>query len=92
MFSLFGITITVAQIIAALPKAIEAFKAAQAAYSILTTVQKLSHDKATQESVSLLGKALAKLVYDAAGMAVPLPHRMTPEEEKLWWDRAQGQA
>ena len=81
MFSLFGVTITFMQILEALPKIYAVLKAIAGVYHDLTT-SGTSKEAATVESMNLAGKAVAKLVYDAVGMAVPLPHKLSFEEEQ----------
>ena len=83
---IFGLS--AAQWLTLLPQAWQAIKVAQSIYTTLTTKENLDNAKATEVSLSLLGKALAKLTYDAVGMAVPLPHKMTFEEEQAWMNRA----
>ena len=78
---LFGLTI--AQIIALIPQIIQIVQAAQGVYKVLVDVHKVASNEAVQQSMSIAGKALGKLVYDAIGAAVPLPHKMTPDEEEL---------
>lgn len=82
---LFGLTLM--QIVALIPEAIKIIQAGQAVYKILVDVHKVASDQAVQQSMSVVGKALGKLLYDTIGVAVPVPHRMTPEEEELWFQR-----
>ena len=89
IFSLFGVTITLAQIIALVPQVIQAFKTAQAVYQILQAEK--GQIEATKQAMTALNKALVKLFVDATGAVLPLPHKMTREEEELWFKRAQGE-
>lgn len=89
MFSIFGLTITLAQIVELIPKVIEAAKVAQSIYGTLSAVH--DNSAATEQAMGLLGKAVLKLVQDTIGL-IPLPHKMTPEEEQLWFQHAQGTA
>lgn len=88
MFTIFGITITLSQIMELIPKIGEAIKIGQSVY---TTLVKAGSDTATQQSITLLGKAVGRLITDVVG-PIPLPHKMTPEEEQLWFEHAQGTA
>ena len=80
--------LSLSQWVVLLPQIWTAIKTAQEIYQALTSAQGVAHEEAVQQSLGILGKAVAKLAYDALGMAVPMPHKMTPEEEKLWMDRA----
>lgn len=80
--------LTVSQWIVLLPQIWAAIKTAQQIYEAVEGPNGIARNEAAQQALSLLGKALAKLAYDALKMTVPLPHRMTPDEEKLWMDHA----
>lgn len=89
MFTIFGLTITLAQVVTLIPKVIEAAKIAQSIYGTLSMT--IEHSAAAEQAFGLLGKAVLKLVQDTIG-PIPLPHKMTPEEEQLWFEHAQGTA
>lgn len=72
------------QIIAALPEIIKAVELGISIYKDLITNGGLQKDEASAQAALLVGKAVTKLIADVAGAVIPLPHKMTPDEEAVW--------
>ena len=82
--------LTLAQVLEELPEIIKIIQAGIAIYNDLSNNGGLQKDEASVQAAGLVGKAVVKLVADTVGAVIPLPHKMTPEEEQLWFSRAQG--
>ena len=81
-------SLKLSQIVAALPEIIKAVELGITIYKDLIANGGLQKDEASAQAALLVGKAVTKLVADLVGAVVPLPHRMTPDEERLWQERA----
>ena len=82
--------ITISQVLTALPQIWAIIQSGIAIYKDLTENGGLQKDEASAQAAVLVGKAVTKLVADTVGAVIPLPHHMTPEEQQLWFSRAQG--
>lgn len=80
--------ITVVQLIAALPQII---KAVQAAYELYQTLaQNHSHEASLSQATESGSKAMISILAPVAGVSIPIPHKMTDEEEEWFFKRVTG--
>lgn len=87
MFTLFGATVTIWQILAAIPEVIQIVKDGSALVSKLRASGKTPQD-AANEALGLTLKAIG--AFAAERLGILNPHAMTPAERELWFDRAKG--
>lgn len=80
--------VTLSQVIAATPQIIKLVQAVIAVYQELS--KDMPHEQALSKSAELGGKGLISLLAPMAGVSIPIPHKMTPEEEERLFQRAVG--
>lgn len=76
--------LSVSQWLALIPQIIKAVELGITIYKALIANSGLAKDEASAQAAVLLGKAVTKLISDTVGAVIPLPHKMTPEEETVW--------
>lgn len=84
MVSLFGLQVTILQIVEAIPSIIAAIQAIAQVYDELSA-QAHNPQSAMSQSMTMLGKAVVGAVAEKSGHTHPNP--FTPEEQMIW-DRA----
>lgn len=78
--------LTIAQIVAAIPQAIQIGKSGIALYETLTDAGNVQHEKALAQAIGLSAKAVIHLVGNLVGVVIPEQHAMTMAEQITWAD------